>query len=186
MRAAVAFVLSFVASTLAYSIISPSGQNGWTTSGPQNVNWTRVNTDNLNFTALLTNENISGFTSQVLAALVNGTTGFTQLTPQNGGFPTGSGFRLQFVLNSTELHTILAESNEPFDIKDNSSTSSTTTGSTVATSSSTSQTGISGSSGTSDTSPSLIPTSSTGGAASSYPVQIGFLVLLSLLGFALA
>jgi len=158
---------------------------GWTTSGPQNVTWQRANSDNLNFTALLTNQVLPNFTSQVLAALVNGTTGATVLYSQNGGFPTGDHFRLDFVLNSTELNTILAQSPE-FSISDNSSTSSTTTGSTVATSSLTSPTDTSDSSGTSGTSPSIIPTSSNGGAASFYPVQTGFLVLISLLGFALA
>jgi len=192
MRAVVIFVLSFVASILGYQILTPNDEVGWTNSGPQNVTWIRVDTDSSTFTAVLTNQVITGFTSQTLATNVDGTTGSTQFSPPGGTFPTGSGFRLDFV-NTQELDTILAQSNQ-YNITDASSTSGTsgTTGTTVtATSSPTSQTGSSDSSGTSagiipTSSASSTSTNSTSGAASSYRAQTGLLVLFSFLGFALA
>jgi len=197
MRAVVIFVLSFVASILGYQILTPGEQNGvqigWTNSGPQSVTWKRVNTDDATFDAVLTNQVMSGFTDQTLATNVDGTTGSTQFSPPSGTFPTGAGFRLNF-MSTQQADTILAQSNQ-FNITASSTSGSTsgttggTTGTTVtATSSPTSQTGFSDSSGTSTD---IIPTSSTStsptsGAASSYPAQTGLLALISFLGFALA
>jgi len=195
MRAVVIFVLSFVASIFGYQILTPGEQNGWTNSGPQSVTWIQVDTDSSTFNAVLTNQVISGFADETLATNVDGTTGSTQLSPLNGGtFPTGPGFRLNF-MSTQQPDTILAQSNQ-FNITAASSTSGTsgTTGTTItATSLPTSQTGSSDSSGTnggiiptSSTSTSPTSTSTTSGAASFYPVQTGLLVLISFLGFALA
>jgi len=56
MRNFAALFLVFSASALAYQITSPSGTKGWTNSGAQPLAWQRVDTDPLNFTAVLTNE----------------------------------------------------------------------------------------------------------------------------------
>lgn len=73
-------------------------------------------------------QNVTGFQDQVLAALVDGTLGKTSLNPQNGGWPTGSHFRLNLVQDDRDLNAILAQSPE-FSIV--SSTNSSTTGSCV-------------------------------------------------------
>ena len=104
--------------------------------------WTRVDTDPLNFTALLVNQvlvvsplpspsfsfftqQISGFSPQILAALVDGTLGKVNLNPPSGGWTVGSGFRVNLVANDTQLNTILAQS-PTFNITASTSTSSTT------------------------------------------------------------
>lgn len=66
-------------------------------------------------------QNITGFESQVLAALVDGTLGKTNLNPQNGGWPTGDHFRLNLVQDDRNLNAILAQSPE-FSILPSSST----------------------------------------------------------------
>lgn len=55
-------------------------------------------------------QQISGFESQILAALVDGTTGSQQMNPPSGGWPTGSGFRVNLVQDAQDLNTILAQS----------------------------------------------------------------------------
>lgn len=70
---------------------------------------------------------MSGFSSQILAALVDGTLGNTTLNPPSGGWPTGSGFRVNLVANDTQLDTILAQSNT-FNITDATASASVTTG----------------------------------------------------------
>ncbi|KAF8812270.1 hypothetical protein BYT27DRAFT_7132671 [Phlegmacium glaucopus] len=117
MRTVATFLLSFVASTLAYSVINPSSSVGWTNQGSQNLTWQRVSTDPLNFTVVLDNQHVTGFQREVLAALVDGTAGFTRLNSHNGGWPTGSGFRVKLVKDDQNLDTILAESQD-FNITD--------------------------------------------------------------------
>ena len=89
--------------------------------------WTRVDTDPLNFTALLVNQvlvvsplpcpsfsfftqQISGFSPQILAALVDGTLGKVNLNPPSGGWTVGSGFRVNLVKDANDLSTIYAQS----------------------------------------------------------------------------
>jgi len=180
MRAVAALFLSFVACTLAYTVVSPNGQDGWTNQGSQNLTWTRVDTDPLNFTVVLDNQNITGFERQVLAALVDGTLGFTELNSHNGGWPTGSNFRVNFVKDDDDLDAILAQSSQ-FDITE-ANTSSTSTASIQTTSFSIpTSTATTPATGTSS-----ITTIPTGGAAASYPIQTGLLALFSFLGFVLA
>jgi len=181
MRAVAAFFLSFLTATLAYTVLTPNGSDGWTNNGPQNLTWTRVDTDPLNFTVVLDNQAIAGFERQVLAALVDGTLGTAELNPHNGGWPTGSNFRLNLVKDDQDLDTILSQSSQ-FNITQNTSTTSTASIGTFSIVSSTPTT-QSDSSTASGTSPVTIP---TGGAAASYPVQTTLLALFSLLGFALA
>lgn len=65
------FVLpSFVALAAAYSISSPGGSAGWTTAGPNIVTWTRVSTDALNFTLVLSNQ-VRPFTLVVCSYLIH-------------------------------------------------------------------------------------------------------------------
>jgi len=181
--AVAAFLLSFVASISAYTVTFPNGVDGWTDAGSQSLNWTRVSTDPLNFTAVLDNQSIPGFQLQILAALIDGTLGSTQLYPQNGGWPTGSNFRLNLVRDDQDLSTILAQSNN-FNITPVTNSSSTSnigtlTPVTTATPTGATQTDTSGASSSSAI---TIPTS----GATSYPVQTGLLALFSLIGFALA
>jgi len=103
-------VLSLAASAFAYSVTSPGGTQGWTIDGSNTVTWQRVDTDRLNFTLLLTNEKQQG--NQVLNAFVDGTLGSLAANPPSGGWPTGSGFRLNFVQDPNHLDTILAQSSE--------------------------------------------------------------------------
>ncbi|KJA29874.1 hypothetical protein HYPSUDRAFT_101899, partial [Hypholoma sublateritium FD-334 SS-4] len=94
-------------------VTSPNEVQGWTNQGGQPLVWTRVDTDALNFTALLVNQvraQISGFSPQILAALVDGTLGKVNLNPPSGGWTVGSGFRVNLVANDTQLNTILAQS----------------------------------------------------------------------------
>ncbi|KAF4575097.1 hypothetical protein EYR36_006453 [Pleurotus pulmonarius] len=109
--------LALATFSLAYQVTSPGNSQGWTTEGSQLATWTRVDTDPLNFTAVLTNEDRSVMpqNNQILAALVDGTLGQIRLNPPNGGWPTGKAFRLNFCRDSQSLEAILAQSNQ-FDI----------------------------------------------------------------------
>lgn len=53
---------------------------------------------------------MTGFQREVLAALVDGTAGFTLLNPHNGGWPTGPNFRVNLVKDDQSLDSILAQS----------------------------------------------------------------------------
>ncbi len=126
--------LALATFSLAYQVTSPGNSQGWTTEGSQLATWTRVDTDPLNFTAVLTNEvrsleiifptlvltvakdrSVMPQNNQILAALVDGTLGQIRLNPPNGGWPTGKAFRLNFCRDSQSLEAILAQSNQ-FDI----------------------------------------------------------------------
>lgn len=48
-------ILLVASSVSAYQVTYPGGNQGWNTSGPDYLEWVRVNTDPLNFTAVLTN-----------------------------------------------------------------------------------------------------------------------------------
>jgi len=202
MRAAIAFVLSFIASTLAYQILIPNNVTGWTNTGDQTFTWSTVNSDQAIFSVVLTNQNPnSGITadySQNLLPSVTGSDLSAVVAPPAGGFKVATGYRLNFMAIPSaaisQNNGILAQSDE-FAITAGSLSisASGTTGTSPSTETPSTQTGtavIYGSSGTSDssgTSASVTPTSSsTSGAASSYFVQTGFLVLFSLLGFTLA
>jgi hypothetical protein len=52
---AFATVLFAVSSAFAYQVTSPGNNQGWTSTGPNTLEWVRVATDPLNFTAVLTN-----------------------------------------------------------------------------------------------------------------------------------
>ncbi|KAK0242544.1 hypothetical protein EDD85DRAFT_293969 [Armillaria nabsnona] len=118
---AVSLSLLFAASTLAYEIVEPSGTKGWTNFGSNTISWKRVNTDPMTVTLILTNENRTALPQdQILTASMNGTLLTAQVYPPTGGWPTGPTFRINFVKDPQNPHTILAQTSE-FDItsKDN-------------------------------------------------------------------
>ncbi|KAF8270923.1 hypothetical protein EI94DRAFT_1569491 [Lactarius quietus] len=105
-------LISSIALASAYSISSPGGAAGWTTAGPNVVTWQRVSTDPLNFTIVLSNQNITPSYSQELNALVDGTLGNITCSAPSTGWPTGDGFQVNFVQDPTHLSTILAQSQQ--------------------------------------------------------------------------
>ncbi|KAI0265049.1 hypothetical protein BC834DRAFT_191944 [Gloeopeniophorella convolvens] len=118
-------ILSFVASACAYQVITPGGASGWTLAGPNQVTWQRVDTDPLNFTILLVNQNNGVMPNgpQVLAALVDGTQNSFTVSPPSTGFQVGDGFQVNLVKDSQSLNSILAQSTK-FSIKVPTSSSS--------------------------------------------------------------
>jgi hypothetical protein len=56
MRSSSVIFLASIASAFAYQVTAPGDTQGWTTSGPNYLTWVRVDTDPLNFTAVLTNQ----------------------------------------------------------------------------------------------------------------------------------
>ncbi|KAA1466707.1 hypothetical protein DENSPDRAFT_856324 [Dentipellis sp. KUC8613] len=110
----IAAVLSLAASALAYSVSQPNSNQGWTTTGPNIVSWSRVDTDAKNFTLVLVNQDRSVMpqNDQVLSAFVDGTTGQLTASPPSGGWPTGKGFQVNLVEDPNHLNTILAQSNQ--------------------------------------------------------------------------
>jgi len=179
MRAVFA-LLAFASCALAYQVLTPNKSQGWTNSGAQTATWQKVNTDKQNFTVVLDNQNITGFSPQVLAALVDGDSGKTSLNPANGGWPTGSGFRLNFVQDEDSLSTIYAQS-EQFDIKESTSTSSKS--SSTPTKASNSATAATSSDNSTPTDVQNVPPNS-GSAANS--VHTGVLALFAVMAYALA
>ncbi|KAF5362053.1 hypothetical protein D9756_002092 [Leucocoprinus leucothites] len=107
--------LSFVASSLAYLVNAPNGDQGvnWKSHTPGRVAWNRVDTDPRTFTIVLTNQDRSVLPHDiVLAGSVDGTRGSLNIQPPRGGFPVGEHFRINFVKVPNDQHTIYAQSNE--------------------------------------------------------------------------
>eukprot|EP00914_Ancora_sagittata_P010158 GHVO01019559.1.p1 GENE.GHVO01019559.1~~GHVO01019559.1.p1 ORF type:complete len:185 (+),score=9.35 GHVO01019559.1:60-614(+) len=184
MRSAVALCLTFAASACAYSVSFPTSTQGWTNSGAQTLTWERVGTDPTNFTAVLVNQNDSS-ESQVLAAQVDGTLGNTTLNPPSGGWPaTGGGYRVNLVVNTTELNSILAQS-PVFSINESTSTSSSSSSSTAAVTTGVLTTPAAGS--TTDTaSATQFTGASNNNGAVSLGAQTGLFAFLALIGAVLA
>jgi len=185
----IVFLLAFISSAFAYTVLTPNSAQGWTNHGAQLLTWTRVDSDRQNFTALLTNQNITGFQSQVLAALVDGTSGSANLNPPSGGWPTGDGFRVNLVQDATDLNTILAQSPQ-FSITTGTSTLSSTLSSSsssgippTATAVVTPTTAGNSSNSGSGTNPITVPTSA---AMSDFTMQTGLVAFLSFMGLAFA
>ncbi|KAF8195112.1 hypothetical protein BJ912DRAFT_958316, partial [Pholiota molesta] len=65
----------------------------------------------ISLTLTVTLQDKSNFTPQLLGSTVDGTLSKTGCTPPQGGWPTGSGFRVNFVESATALNSILAQSN---------------------------------------------------------------------------
>ncbi|KAE9410129.1 hypothetical protein BT96DRAFT_469509 [Gymnopus androsaceus JB14] len=186
MRSAVA-LLAFAASAYAYSVTFPSATDGWTNSGAQSLEWSRVSTDPTTFTVLLVNDDANY--SQQLAASVDGTLGNTTVNPPSGGWPSPAGaYRVNLVTNTTD-NAILAQSVE-FNITaatSNSTSTTSTSGSSSASSGTTAivntGTAAAGTSGTNTaTSASTSATSGTKNGAASLGVQTGLFGILALVG----
>ncbi|KAI0650216.1 hypothetical protein C8Q79DRAFT_998108 [Trametes meyenii] len=197
----VAVLFALAASALAYQVTEPTNSTGWTTSGPNQVSWNKVDTDSANFTIVLVNQASFPPTSQVLAALVDGSLGKTNVNPPSGGWKAGTGFQVNLVKDAENLNTILAQSNQFSITTSTSSTfSSATSGSISATAASgtltvpaTSGTAASGSkTSATDSAGALNPTNSDtstnppNSAAVSMGKQAGLFAGLALLGAFLA
>ncbi|KAF8174912.1 hypothetical protein BJ912DRAFT_39231, partial [Pholiota molesta] len=126
-------LLMFLSSALAYGILIPNTDQGWTNQGVQPLEWQRVGTDRLNFSVVLINQDKSNFTPQLLGNVVDGTVGKTGCNPPQGGWPTGSGFRVNFVESATALNSILAQSNTFNITQSTASATETTFGSSTST-----------------------------------------------------
>ncbi|KII94946.1 hypothetical protein PLICRDRAFT_96135 [Plicaturopsis crispa FD-325 SS-3] len=137
MRATAAVFVSLVASAVAYQVTTPSATSGWTTGGPNTLAWDRVDSDRLNFTAVLVNQDRSVLptNNEVLAALVDGTKGSITVSAPSGGWPVGSAFQVNLVQDSSDVNTILAQSAQ-FNITSSGSSSSSGASTTTAASSS--------------------------------------------------
>jgi len=177
MRSFVAVLLATVTSTLAYQVTSPSATQNWTSSGNNLLTWVRVATDPLNFTAVLTNQNPSVMPQgpQILNALVDGTLGQISCNPPSGGWPQGSGFRVNLASDAENLNTLLAQSGE-FSLlaASSSSGSSTSTSSSSTLLATTAVTSKTASASTTSSDTSTTPTT-TSGAVTGMNVEMGFL-----------
>jgi hypothetical protein len=107
-----AAVLAFATSALAYQVTAPTNATGFVNNGQNTVSWNKVSTDAANFTIVLVNKNIFPNYEQVLAALVVGSLGTTQVNPPSTGWPSGSGFQINLVQDSQHLDTLLAQSDD--------------------------------------------------------------------------
>ncbi|KAJ4478330.1 GPI-anchored small secreted protein [Lentinula aciculospora] len=188
MRSAAALCLVFAASAYAYTVTFPTESEGWTNSGAQLLSWSRVDTDPLNFTAVLVNNDASILSDpQILAAQVDGTLGNTTLNPPSGGWPSpDGGYRVNLVQNTTELNTILAQS-PTFNI----TTATTTSSSASSTGNSASSTNVVGTTGTTATSTdsssaSTTSTTSSSNGAVTFGAQSGLFGILAFVGALLA
>ncbi|PPR04711.1 hypothetical protein CVT24_011833 [Panaeolus cyanescens] len=164
---AFAVVSALIASTLAYTITSPSDTQDWNNDGAQSLSWQRVDTDPATFAVVLFNRSTQS--STLIASNVDGKTGSLKIEPPSGGWPHGDDFRIRLVRDPQSLTAILAESQD-FDIDDVPLASRTATTSSSPTPTSPTQGGNA---------------SQTPGAASSLTVQTGLVALMSMLGFAL-
>ncbi|KAI0939400.1 hypothetical protein AcW1_004455 [Taiwanofungus camphoratus] len=202
MLAPATVLLAFAASSLAYTITSPTNSSGWTTSGPNTVSWTKVSTDPVNFTVVLSNQQVYPPVQQVLDALVVGSDSSTVVNPPSGGWVAGTGYQVNLVQDPTHLDSILAQSQQFSIAQTTSSTFSSSFSTASSASASTQSLSNAASSGLSSSasSPSsgntgaLNPTSSdtstsptsSNAAAPAMGVQASVFSLLALLGVALA
>ncbi|OBZ77085.1 hypothetical protein A0H81_03777 [Grifola frondosa] len=196
----VAALLTFAASALAYSVSEPNNSTGWTTSGPNKVSWTKVDTDPANFTIVLVNQQVNPAVQQVLDALVDGSLGSVVVNPPSEGWKAGSGYQVNLVKDTLDLNTILAQSGQFTIAVSSSSTFSSSTGSstlsisntntnTAAATTTTNAGSTAGStSGTVSPSTSDISTSPTtsNAATPAMGMQTGLFAVLALFGAVLA
>lgn len=109
---AFATLLAFAASALAYQVTEPTNSTGFSNDGSNTVSWDMVSSDPANFTIVLVNNNIFPNYEQVLDALVVGSLGTIDVNPPSTGWPSGSGYQINFVASSQQLNSILAQSND--------------------------------------------------------------------------
>ncbi|KAH9939970.1 hypothetical protein B0H21DRAFT_794757 [Amylocystis lapponica] len=189
-------VLALTASAFGLTVTSPTNTTGWTTSGDHTVSWSAVSTDPTNITVVLVNMNEFPNYSQVLDALVQTSQGSVNVNPPSSGWPTGAGFQVNLVASSTQLTSILAQSDQ-FTLKQASSSSSgssTSGSSSSGTSLTVNPTSTSPSSASGSSSGPLNPSSSdtstnpsnSNGAAPAMGMQAAVFGFLALLGVVLA
>ncbi|OAX44477.1 hypothetical protein K503DRAFT_795333 [Rhizopogon vinicolor AM-OR11-026] len=183
MRSFVAVLLVTITSTFAYQVNAPGESQNWTTAGTNLLTWTRVDTDPLNFTAVLTNQACNQAAMpqgpQILNALVDGTLGQIACSPPSAGWPTGSGFRVNFATDAQNLDALLAQSNEFSIVAATSSGSSTaTSGSSSTSQAATAATLTTATASTTSSDTSTTPTS-TGGAVVGMNVETSFLTAVA-------
>ncbi|OSX60095.1 hypothetical protein POSPLADRAFT_1147423 [Postia placenta MAD-698-R-SB12] len=140
MLASVTVLLALATSAFSYMVTSPSNSSGWTTSGPNVVTWTKVDTDRANFTIVLNNQQVTPQYTQILDAFVVGTDGSVTVNPPSGGWVAGSNYRVNLVQDSNDLSALLAQSGF-FTIAQASSASSTFSSSSTGSSSAASSSG---------------------------------------------
>jgi len=159
-------VLSLVASACAYQILTPSNSSGWTTVGPNLVSWQRVSTDSNNFTMVLVNQDktVMPAGQEVLIATVDGTQNSIAVPAPSGGFPTGTGFQVNFVKDPQDLNTILAQSNQFSITQPNTSSTTTSPSNTTPTVITAAQTGTTATDSSGNLNPSSSSTPTTNGA----------------------
>ncbi|KAI0824704.1 Ser-Thr-rich glycosyl-phosphatidyl-inositol-anchored membrane family-domain-containing protein [Trametes gibbosa] len=130
----IAVLFALAASAFAYSVTEPTNSTGWTISGPNEVSWTKVDTDPSNFTIVLVNQAHFPPTKQVLDALVDASLGKITVNPPSGGWKAGTGFQVNLVKDAENTDTILAQSDQFTIVTSTSSTfSSATSGTLLAT-----------------------------------------------------
>ncbi|KAJ3488790.1 hypothetical protein NLI96_g2576 [Meripilus lineatus] len=186
-------IVAFATSALAYQVTSPTNATGWTTAGPNTVSWTRVSTDPTNFTIVLNNQAQFPPTTQVLKALVDGTSATSIVVDApSGGWVAGSGFQVNLVASAQELTTILAQSGQ-FTIKDAVASSSSVSGSQSKTTLSVAPTAATTSPTTASSGGALNPSASdtpnpsgTPNGAGALTISTGLLAITALVGSLLA
>ncbi|CDZ96786.1 hypothetical protein [Phaffia rhodozyma] len=170
----------------AFTVITP---NGWTTTGPNQISYTSVDTDQTSFAAVL---KASSGTTTILSESHNTSDGnFTVSATCSDLYSTGEGFVINFIMNSTSLNSILAQS-QTFNITESttscsdstSASASATTSSTSTTTSSSASDKSSSASTKSSATSSATASSSSSGALSGAGVPSMFvgLVALALVG----
>ncbi|KAF8591482.1 hypothetical protein K439DRAFT_1402132 [Ramaria rubella] len=150
-------LLSLAASALAITVTNPSQDVTWSTSGPNTVSWTEVSTDPTTFAVTLVSKRRTqvqlGVFKQTLADNVDGTKGSLTIS---ASLPVGTGFQVNIVKSSQDMNTILAQSAQ-FNITQGTGSSSSAANSSAGTATSSS----------SSAGPSLNPSTTSGGSASS-------------------
>ncbi|KAL8278305.1 hypothetical protein RQP46_009337 [Phenoliferia psychrophenolica] len=98
--------LALIASAAAISVNTPTG---WTTTGPNTISWSSVDTDKTTFAMILTNLDTQ-FLSTPITLVANETTDAGSVTLSlDSALPSGSGFRVNFVANLDQESTILGK-----------------------------------------------------------------------------
>ncbi|PPQ71687.1 hypothetical protein CVT26_007654 [Gymnopilus dilepis] len=108
-----ALLLAFASSAFAYLVNVPNAYEGWSSYGPQKLEWSRVDTDSPGFSVVLTNQDRSVLpTDFLIEKYVDGTRGYAKIWPPHHGFPVGDCFRVNLVRGPDDWNTIFAQSNE--------------------------------------------------------------------------
>ncbi|KAL7417349.1 hypothetical protein BDY24DRAFT_374568 [Mrakia frigida] len=164
-------LLLLAGSALAVSITKPSAEEGWTSTGPNEIVFSAVSTDPTSWDVLLVNQNKSLLASSVtLVTKQDAATTTITISPVCGSnltsYPVGEGYQVNFV--NTTSGQIVTQSNQ-FNITQGSSTAtcaSTTAATTGAATTGAATTGAAASaSGTAAATGSAFASSTLGSSA---------------------